>query len=75
MIIRNETLIAAHKQTGKTQAQVAKKIGFAEVAYQRYKYNQREPKVTTAIKMTNTLGVKNFNEFCKLWNANPKIVM
>lgn len=65
--MRNENLIAARKQSDKTQAQIAKEIGFAEVAYQRYEYGKREPKVTTAIKIANALGVKDFREFCELW--------
>ena len=54
--MKNETLIAARKKSGKTQAQVAKEIGFADVAYQRYEYDKREPKVTTAIRIAKTLG-------------------
>ena len=62
--MRNENLVAARKQSGKTQAQVAKEIGVAEVAYQRYEYGMREPKVTTAIKIANVLGVQDLRE---LW--------
>ena len=71
--MRNENLIAARKQSGKTQAQVAKEIESTEIAYQRYEYGMREPKVTTAIKVANALGVKDFNSFCELWSAvnNP----
>ena len=41
--MRNEILIAARKQSGKTQAQVAKEIGTAESAYQRYEHGTRTP--------------------------------
>ena len=68
--MRNENLIAARKQSGKTQTQVAKEIGIVEVAYQRYEYCLREPKVTTAIKIANTLGVKDFQKFCELWECH-----
>lgn len=34
--MKNETLIATRKQSSKTQAQVAKEIGIAKNAYQRY---------------------------------------
>lgn len=73
--MKNETLIAARKHSGKTQAQVAKEIGFAEVAYQRYEYGMREPKVTTAIKVANALGIKGFNEFRELWGYDTKGAM
>ena len=36
--MRNEILIAARQKSGKTQVQVAKEIGIAEVVYQRYEY-------------------------------------
>ena len=68
--MKNEALIAARKQSGKTQAQVAKEIESIEIAYQRYEYGMREPKVTTAIKVANALGVRNFQEFCKLWSKS-----
>ena len=68
--MKNENLIAARRQSGKTQAQVAKEIESTEIAYQRYEYCMREPKVTTAIKVANALGVKDFNSFCELWNAD-----
>ncbi len=44
---RNETLIAARKQSGKTQKQVAKEIGIAESAYQRYEHGRCIPNVIT----------------------------
>lgn len=69
--MRNENLIATRRKSGKTQAQVSKETGLAEVAYQRYEYCMREPKVTTAVKIARTLGVKNFQEFCELWGGNP----
>ena len=71
--MKNQNLIAARRQSGKTQAQVAKEIESTEIAYQRYEYGMREPKVTTAIKVANALGVRNFQEFCNLWSENiPK---
>ena len=64
--MRNEKLIAARKKSGKTQAQVAKEIGFAEVAYQRYEYGMREPKATTAIRIAKSLDTT----VEKLWGCN-----
>ena len=70
--MRNEKLTAARKKSGKTQAQVAKEIGIAEVAYQRYEYRKREPNVTTAIKVANALGIESFQDFCELWAPIPQ---
>ena len=68
--MRNENLIAARKQSGKTQAQVATETNIATIAYQSYERGTRTPIVTTAIKVANALGVKDFNSFCELWNAD-----
>ena len=48
-------LRAAREKSGKTQAQVAKEIGIAEAAYQRYEYNKREPGVRTAIRIARAV--------------------
>lgn len=69
--MRNETLIAARKKSGKTQAQVATEINIATIAYQSYERGTRTPIVTTAVKIAKTLGVKNFQEFCELWGNTP----
>ena len=69
--MKNETLIAARKQSGKTQKQVAQKSAIATIAYQSYERGTRTPIVTTAIKIANALGVKDFQEFCELWGTTP----
>ena len=66
--MRHETLIAARKKSGKTQAQVAKEIGFTDVAYQRYEYGKREPKVTAAIRIAKALGSTVEN----IWGATAQ---
>lgn len=71
--MKNETLIAARKQSGKTQAQVAKETDIATIAYQSYERGTRTPIVTTAIKVANALGVKNFDTFCELWGADSNV--
>lgn len=65
--MRNENLVAARKQSGKTQAQVAKEIRISEIGYQSYERGTRTPTVPTAIKIANALGVNDFNKFCELW--------
>lgn len=50
-------LKAAREKSGKTQAQVAKETGIQERAYQYYEYGCREPRVSTAIKIADSLGV------------------
>ena len=54
--MKNETLIAARKKSGKTQAQVAKEIGIAETAYQRYEQGKVIPNVLMAIKIAKSLN-------------------
>ena len=68
--MRNETLIAARKQSGKTQKQVAQEIGISEIGYQAHERGTRTPIVTTAIKIASALGIKDFQEFCKLWGQH-----
>ena len=48
-------LQAARERSGKTQAQVAKEAGITEVAYQRYEYDKREPRVRTAIRIARAV--------------------
>ncbi len=64
--MKNETLIAARKQSGKTQAQVAKEIGIAKAAYQRYEQGKVIPNVVTAIKIAKSLNTNVEN----LWYAS-----
>lgn len=67
--MRNEHLITARKQVGKTQLQVATDLGVAESVYQRYEHGTRTPNITTAIKIADILGVKDLRE---LWQPlNP----
>ena len=49
-------LRAARKQSGKTQAQVAKEANIGERLYQNYEYNKREPGVRTAIRIARALS-------------------
>ena len=60
---KNEILIAARKQSGKTQSQVAKEIGIAKNAYQQYEYNNNIPNVKLANRIARTLGTTSE----KLW--------
>ncbi len=53
---RNETLIAARKQSGKTQAQVAKETEIAMIAYQTYERGTRTPSAITGNKIARVLG-------------------
>ena len=54
--MRNETLIAARKKSGKTQAQVAKEIGITEIGYQRYEQGKRIPNAPTGNSIAKALG-------------------
>ena len=53
---KNELLIAARKQSGKTQKQVAQEIGTTEVAYQRYERGTRTPSAPTGNSIARALG-------------------
>ena len=48
-------LRAAREASGKTQAQVAKEAGIAEMSYQRYEYDTRVPDVRTAIRIAKAV--------------------
>ena len=54
--MKNETLITARRNSGKTQAQVAKEIGMIKTAYQRYEQGKVLPNVVTAIKIAKALN-------------------
>ena len=50
------TLRAIREKSGKTQAQIAKEVGIAVNAYQRYEYNQCAPSVHMAIRIAKALN-------------------
>lgn len=62
-------LRAAREASGKTQAQVAKEIGIAELSYQRYEHDKREPGVRTAIRIAEVLGIESFKRFKALFGT------
>ena len=59
---------------GLTQVQVAEKTGITERSYQRYEADKnsndyREPKISTAIKIADALGVQDLRQ---LWKNESK---
>lgn len=54
--MKNKTLIAARKQSGKTQKQVANEVGITEVGYQKYEYGQRTPNAPIGNSIAKALG-------------------
>ena len=46
----------AREASGKTQAEVARETGVAEVMYQRYEYGWALPRADKAIRIANALG-------------------
>ena len=60
--VRNLKLQTAREKSGKTQAQIAKKAGVSERAYQGYEYGQKEPGVRTAIRIADALNVTDLRE-------------
>lgn len=65
----NARLKAAREASGKTQKQIAEKMGIAEAAYQRYEYGKNTPNVLTAIRIADALGVKSYKQFKALFGA------
>ncbi|MBQ3442149.1 MAG: helix-turn-helix transcriptional regulator [Selenomonadaceae bacterium] len=59
----NHTIKAAREQSGKTQAQVAKEIGIAKAAYQRYECGKVIPNAIMGVKIAKALGTTSE----KLW--------
>ena len=57
------TIKAAREQSGKTQVQVAKEIGIAKAAYQRYECGKVIPNVIMGVKIARALGTTSE----KLW--------
>ena len=60
-------LRAARKQSGKTQAQVAKEAEISEAQYQNIEYGKSEPNVRTAIRIADVLGIRAYEGFTKLF--------
>ena len=64
--MKNENLIAARKQSGKTRARVAKEVGVSDRMYQDYELADSEPRARIAIRIA-----KNFHTTVeKLWGEN-----
>ena len=63
--MKNENLIAARKQSGKTRARVAKEVGVSDRMYQDYELADSEPRARIAIKIAKALG----STVEKLWSA------
>ena len=51
-----------------SQAQLAKSAGIAVNSYQRYEYGEREPKISTVIRIANALGI-TIDELCGQTNS------
>lgn len=64
--MRNETLIAARKQSGKTQVQVANETKLTERTYQKYESGMSSKTIQTAIRIAKALGTTVEN----LWGFN-----
>ena len=70
-----QALKEKRKAVGLTQMQVAKSAGVTERGSRRYEASDNaatEPNVTTGIRIAQALGVKDFDEFQKLW-GNPNV--
>lgn len=54
--MKNQNLIAARKQSGKTQVQVAEEVGISEIGYRAHERGTRIPNVITANKIARLFG-------------------
>ena len=54
--MRNEKLIVARKESGKTQKQVAQEIGISEIGYQSYERGTRTPSAPIGNSIARALG-------------------
>ena len=57
MSLFTEKLIELRKERRLSQAQVAETIGTALRAYQNYEYGEREPRLSTLIRIADFYGV------------------
>lgn len=69
--MKNLNLIAARKQSGKTQKQAAKELGIFEQAYQKYEYGAGTTTIQTAIKIAQMYNTT----VEKIWGGNPSKVL
>lgn len=60
--MKNMELLAARKQSGKTQAQVARETGISLAQYQNLEYGKSTPNIRTAIRIADALGVGDLRE-------------
>ena len=54
--MKNQNLIAARKESGKTQKQVAQEIGISEIGYQSYERRTRTPSAPIGNSIARALG-------------------
>ena len=67
--MENKVLKQKRKAAGMTQLEVAQKGGITDIGYLNYEQGKREPKIGTAIKIADVLGVKDLRE---LWRDTAK---
>ncbi len=52
-----ERLIELREKNGLSQVEAAKEFGVVVRAYQRYEYGEREPRLSTLVRMADFYGV------------------
>lgn len=67
-----ENLLLKEKRNavGMTQHQIAEKVGVTDIGYLNYEQGRREPKISTAIKIADALGVSDLRELWNYSNSN-----
>ena len=54
------------KSVGLTQLEIAQKVGITDAGYMNYEHGRREPKIGTAIKISDALGIPISELFANL---------
>ena len=66
---RNENLVETRKNRGLTQVQIAEKAQISERQYARIERETQDPHTSVSIRIADSLGVKKFEDFKKLFGA------
>ncbi len=67
--MKNTELKEAREKANLTQVKVAERVRITEVSYQNYEAGERIPRADVAIVIADTLGVKSYKTFKRLFSA------
>lgn len=67
--MKRTTLIAARRNAGLTQEQMANEVGLWPGSYCWYETGKTTPKVDAAIRIAKVLGINTFDGFCQMFDS------